>query len=43
MNEGFKPKFLRTYANLSETINSAVGQYISDVKGGTFPSEAESY
>lgn len=43
MNEGFKPKFLRTYANLASTINSAVGNYINDVKAGSFPSEAESY
>lgn len=43
MNEGFKPKFLRTYAALASTINSAVGNYIADVKSGDFPSEAESY
>ena len=43
MNEGFTPKFLRKYAELAATINSAVGQYISDVKDGSFPSEAESY
>lgn len=43
MNQGFKPKFLRTYANLAETIHQAVGQYISDVKQVLFPSESESY
>lgn len=43
MNQGFRPKFLRTYANLADTIHSAVGQYISDVKAVTFPSESEAY
>lgn len=41
--EGFKPKFLRQYADLPPTILEAVGQYIKDVKSGSFPSEDESY
>lgn len=43
MNQGFRPKFLRTYANLADTINQAVGAYISDVKSSHFPSASESY
>ena len=43
MNDSFKPKFLRRYADLHNVINDAVGQYIIDVKDGSFPSEAESY
>ena len=43
MNDSFKPKFLRRYANLHNVINDAVGQYIIDVKDGSFPSEEESY
>ena len=39
----FKPRFLRTYANLQETMLMAFQQYIADVKGGDFPSEKESY
>lgn len=43
LNDGFKPKFLRHYANLAETITDAVGQYVSDVKNGDFPNENECY
>lgn len=43
MNKGFKPKFLRQYANLYETMTNAIGQYIADVKSMDFPNENESY
>lgn len=43
LNEGFKPKFLRHFAHLAEEIKSAVGEYIKDVKDGSFPSAEESY
>ncbi|MBR4187394.1 MAG: 3-methyl-2-oxobutanoate hydroxymethyltransferase, partial [Bacteroidaceae bacterium] len=43
MNNGFSPKFLRRYADLATIITDAVGQYITDVKACSFPSEAESY
>ena len=43
MNQGFKPRFLRQYANLTESITEAVGNYVTDVKNGTFPSLEESY
>jgi 3-methyl-2-oxobutanoate hydroxymethyltransferase len=43
LNPGFKPKFLRTYANAFEVIQSALNAYDHDVKAGQFPSEAESY
>jgi 3-methyl-2-oxobutanoate hydroxymethyltransferase len=39
----FKPRFLRQYLNLNETITHAVQQYISDVKDKDFPSENEQY
>lgn len=42
-NDGFRPKFLRTYANLHQTMVDAVSHYIADVKNGDFPNEAESY
>ena len=43
LNPGFKPKFLRTYANTFDIIQAALNAYDSDVKSGSFPSESESY
>lgn len=43
MNKGFKPKFLRLYADLGTAINDALTTYISDVKAVSFPSPEESY
>src|ERR1700737_4249830 len=37
------PKFARQYANVGEAISQAVRQYCADVRGGGFPSDAESY
>jgi 3-methyl-2-oxobutanoate hydroxymethyltransferase len=39
----FKPRFLRQYLNLGEQIDTAVKQYVSDVKSNDFPNENESY
>lgn len=43
INTEFKPRFLRTYLNLRQQATEAVKQYITDVKSGDFPNEAESY
>ena len=43
MNKGFKPKFLRQYADLHSIITEAVGKYINDVKSVDFPITNESY
>lgn len=43
MNKGFKPKFLRQYADLHSIITDAVGKYVADVKSSDFPNENESY
>ena len=43
MDERFKPKFVRRYANLATTIREATGRYVADVKGGAFPADAESF
>lgn len=43
MDNSFTPKFLRRYANLSEVITNAVGQYVEDVKTVSFPNEHEEY
>ncbi|MEW6413277.1 MAG: 3-methyl-2-oxobutanoate hydroxymethyltransferase [Candidatus Zixiibacteriota bacterium] len=41
--EGFKPKFLREYANLPPIIAEAVEKYIDDVRRSKYPGEDESY
>ena len=43
INKGFKPRFLRQYANLNNIMNEAITNYIKDVKGKSFPNEKESY
>jgi len=43
INKGFKPRFLRQYANLNELMNSAIKNYIKDVKAKDFPNEKEQY
>jgi 3-methyl-2-oxobutanoate hydroxymethyltransferase len=43
LNPGFKPKFLRTYANTFDTIQAALNTYDQDVKSGNFPNDSESY
>lgn len=42
-NDGFRPKFLRTYADLHRDMTEAVGRYIADVRSGDFPDESERY
>ncbi len=36
-------RFVRPYANLHQTITDAVTRYADDVRGGTYPSDDESY
>jgi 3-methyl-2-oxobutanoate hydroxymethyltransferase len=43
INTEFKPRFLRQYSNLHETITTAVQHYIRDVKTNDFPNEQEQY
>ncbi|MEP6513529.1 MAG: 3-methyl-2-oxobutanoate hydroxymethyltransferase [Parafilimonas sp.] len=43
INTEFKPRFLRQYLNIHEQATHAVQQYINDVKGNNFPSDAEQY
>jgi len=43
LNPGFKPKFLRVYANAFEIIQGALNAYDLDVKSGNFPNDSESY
>ena len=37
MDESFKPRFVRRFATLGATIKDAVGAYVGEVRGATFP------
>lgn len=43
LRTGRMPRFVKQYAQLSETIGNAVGSYVSDVKSGQFPAEEHSF
>ena len=43
LTAGHAPKFVRRYADLSSEISRAVSNFCADVRGGKFPSDAESY
>ncbi len=43
LNSGFRPKFLRMFADLAPVVDGALRTYISEVKASTFPSAEESY
>ncbi len=40
---GHKPKFARQYVNLAAEISRAAEEFCSDVRAGSFPSDAESF
>ena len=41
--EGFNPKFLRTYADIPSIISDAATRYIADVRNCDYPSDDESF
>lgn len=43
MTQGFKPKFLRHFANVGDIIINGVGDYVRAVKNASYPDEEESY
>tara|TARA_B100000965_G_C19333136_1_gene643934 strand:- start:267 stop:755 length:489 start_codon:yes stop_codon:yes gene_type:complete len=43
LNNEFNPRFLRRYADLTKIVNTAVSQYINDVKNKKFPNKSEEY
>jgi len=43
MDDGFKPKFVKRYANLQQQIIGSVQEYLSEVRTGAFPDEAHSF
>lgn len=43
LNLGFRPKFLRTYADGAEVFKAALARYDADVKAARYPSKEESF
>jgi 3-methyl-2-oxobutanoate hydroxymethyltransferase len=43
MDETFKPRFVRRFATLGQTIKDATAAYVAEVRSMTFPSDAESF
>ena len=43
ITQDFSPRFLRRYLDLEKDIQSAIAQYVSDIRDGEFPTERESY
>lgn len=43
LNKGFKPRFLRQYADLHSVMDGAIKNYVSDVRASNFPNEKEEY
>lgn len=43
MTQGFKPKFLRRFANVGEVMTQGAQDYIRAVKENDFPNQSESY
>jgi 3-methyl-2-oxobutanoate hydroxymethyltransferase len=43
LNEGFTPKFLKTYAKLAGDVRKAVEGYASEVRGGKYPGAEHSF
>lgn len=40
---GRVPKFVKQYSNISDTITSSIGNYIEEVKRGSFPEDKHSF
>lgn len=43
LNKGFKPRFLRQYADMYDVVGNAAKSYIRDVKSVDFPNDTEQY
>ncbi|GAB3979570.1 3-methyl-2-oxobutanoate hydroxymethyltransferase [Spirosoma terrae] len=43
INNEFKPRFLRRYADLHTVMTEAIAHYVDDVKANDFPNEKEAY
>ena len=40
---GFRPKFVKKYLNMREQMESAIKNYIEEVRGGAFPDDSHSF
>lgn len=43
MTPDFKPRFVRRYADLDQVVAGALEDFVTDVRAGRFPGEAESF
>ena len=43
LNNGFKPKFLRHFAEMADEVHQAVDAYVNAVKDSSFPNQDEQY
>lgn len=43
LTSGYVPSFVKSFANLKETIQSATGQWCNEVRDGKFPGEEHSF
>ena len=43
LNEGFRPKFLKRYADVAGIVKSAVAEYADDVRAGRYPDDSTSF
>ena len=43
ITQEFSPRFLRRYLNMGEQMNSAIRQYVKDVRSRDFPNADEQY
>lgn len=43
MDDDFRPKFLKRYANLGAVVRDAVTQYVTDVRAEKFPADEHSF
>jgi 3-methyl-2-oxobutanoate hydroxymethyltransferase len=43
LNEGFKPKFLKRYADVAGIVKTAVSDYADDVRAGRYPDDSTSF
>jgi 3-methyl-2-oxobutanoate hydroxymethyltransferase len=42
-NDAWTPRFAKRYAELGRAVVQAAGEYVAEVKGGTFPTEAHAF
>jgi 3-methyl-2-oxobutanoate hydroxymethyltransferase len=43
LNEGFRPRFLRRFAELGDAARTAVREYADAVRNGSYPDDEHSF